>query len=326
MLMSLPAMNFKLLKHHSKLIVINLALILLTLFIVSATSTPKAFSEVEMVDVIGEGGTALMALIWIFFVLISRPAGRVTNFLVMGLGCLHMSLLMDLLDEFFRYNAEFAWLATYEPVPAPIGMLILTYGLYHWHIEQLSLNRQLLRRERVYREHGLIDYITGLYSAEYMTQQIDAELEQMQQPDSPLAKQAFSLLMLDIDAFDEFVQRHGDTEGDRFLRELSELILMNIRVTDLACRYAGDRFIVIFPQTTLNDAAQIADQLQQSIAHLAFKPQHSAQAVFKQVSISLCASHANSSTQELLNKLNQQMENAKRHKQASLAAENRLAW
>lgn len=307
-------MNLNLLKLHGKLIAFNLLLFSSAFAVTFLTSDIKPFHIIEWMDVVGEGGTALMVLIWIFFVLISRPSGRVTQWLVIGLGFLFTSLFMDLLDEFFRHSGEFEWLRAYESIPAPIGMVILTFGLYQWHLEQLSMNAQLLRRERVYREHGLIDYITGLYSAEYMEKQIEEELSTANSANPT----EFSLLMLDIDKFDHFVRQHGDEQGDRFLRELSELMLMNIRVTDLACRYAGDRFIIILPETTESEAQQLANQLQQSIAHLAFKPANSKQAVFQQVSISQCSSHKQSTTQQLLAALNQQMEQLKLSKRKSL--------
>lgn len=307
-------MNFNLLKLHGKLIGFNLALFSLALFTTWFASEPKAWRHVDWLDVTGEGGTALMVLIWIFFVLISRPAGRVTNLLIVGLGFLHTSLLLDLLDEFFNQTAQYQWLRAYESIPAPIGMIILTWGLYQWHLEQLSMNAQLLRRERVYREHGLTDYITGLYSAEYMEQQIQTELNAQTTASSA---SHFSLLMLDIDQFDHFVRQHGDDQGDRFLKEVSELMLMNIRVTDLACRYAGDRFIIILPNTPKDEATQIGEQLQQSIAHLAFKPAHSRQAVFQNISVSVCSSEQCQNVPGLLHVLNQDMEQIKSQKKAA---------
>ncbi|MCY7296312.1 GGDEF domain-containing protein [Alteromonas sp. a30] len=300
-------MNFNLLRLHSKLIVFNLVLLSLALFMTWFTGEAKLTQHIDWLDVTGEGGTALMVFIWIFFVLISRPAGRVTNLLVVGLGFLHTSLQLDLLDEFFNQKPQYEWLRAYESIPAPIGMIILTLGLYHWHREQLSMNAQLLRRERVYREHGLIDYITGLYSAEYMAQQIQTELDAVQQQ----SKTHFSVLMLDIDQFDTFVRHYGDAQGDRFLRELSELMLMNIRETDLACRYAGDRFIIILPETTLPEAEHISQQLQQSVAHLAFKPARSHEAVYQHISVSACSSESCSSVAALLSTLNLQMESIK---------------
>ncbi|AWB66400.1 GGDEF domain-containing protein [Saccharobesus litoralis] len=304
---SLNTMNFELLRHHNKLISAVIAMIAMTLTITLLQGEPKLKSEIEWLDIVGEGGIALISLMWIFFILISRPAGMVTTMLVTGLLFVHCSLLLDLIDEFLHYPHRQFWLLAYESLPAPIGMILMTFGLYHWHKEQLEVNQQLRRRERVYREHGLIDYITGLYSADYMMAQVQQELRQL----TEYSTRNFSLLMLDIDAFDTFVRQHGDVQADRFLREVSELILINIRTSDLACRYAGDRFIVLLPQTSLTDAQQIAQQLQQAIAHFAFKPEKSARAVYQNMSVSVAPADANSSLDSLMAELNQQMENIK---------------
>ncbi len=297
-------MDLKLLKLHSRLFLLVICLITAFLVIAGMNSVPKAQHDIEWMDVSGEGGITLITLIWIFFMLISRPAGKVTNLLVGGLTLVHISLLADLMDEFLIYPEAHYWFTAWESIPAPVGLIIMTLGLYHWHKEQLSMNNQLRRRERFYRNHGLIDYITGLYTADYMIEQINNEL---QQPNS----KPFSLLMLDIDKFDDFIQTWGDRQGDRLLRELSELILMNIRITDLACRYAGDRFIIILPDTRPDDAKQLALQLEQAITHFAFKPEQTTRASYLSISTSSCPAHIGDSTRQLINQLNESMEHQK---------------
>lgn len=117
--------------------------------------------------------------------------------------------------------------------------------------------------------------------------------------------------MVDIDHFDRFIRTWGDQQGDRFLREISDLMLMNIRLSDLACRYAGDRFIILLPDSGPHGAEQIARQLKQAVQHLAFKPENTTQAVYQSVSISLCHSHPQLSAQALINELNQKMHQIK---------------
>ena len=297
-------MNFELLRLHGKLIITVFMMIALTLTLAFSHGIAKPADSIEWPDVLGEGGIALITLVWMFFIMISRPSGRVTSTLVAGLLFVHLSLLLDVMDEFLQYPSQQAWLLAYESLPAPIGMILMTFGLYHWHREQLLVNEQLQRRERSYREHGLVDFITGLYSADYMTAQISREIEEVRRQ----SKRNFSLLMLDIDDFDAFIRRYGDKQGDRFLREVAELILINIRTCDLACRYAGDRFIVLVPESSLSEAEQMAEQIKQAVAHFAFKPERSTHAIYQKVSISV--SHANdiSTANSMLADLNQQME------------------
>jgi len=298
-------MNIHLLRLHARLVILVLLFIASTLFICLSLGQLKAWAEIEWLDILGEGGIVIITLLWLFFTLISRPGGKVTSWLVSGLLFMHISMLIDLLDEFLHYPRGETWMSAIESLPAPIGMILTSLGLYWWHREQMVLNQQLRRRERLFRQPDLIDYITGLYSAEYMLQQIELEIKTGKQ---------FSLLMLDIDQFDSFVCDYGDEQADRFLREISELLLMNIRLSDLACRYAGDRFILLLPDTNLAQANQIAKQVQKAVSHLAFKPQESTQAVYQSISISGCQSYDNANALQLIAELNQQMLQLKQNK------------
>ena len=161
--------------------------------------------------------------------------------------------------SFLQYGSEYWWLSAYESIPAPIGMILMSVALYQWHQEQLQINQQLRKRELIYREHGLIDFITGLYGAQYMAKQLDQQIALQPQQD-------MQMLMVDIDYFDQFITQHGDHAGDRILRELSELFLMNIRTRDLLCRYAGDRFVVMLPDSDQVQADLLQQQLEQAFA------------------------------------------------------------
>lgn len=270
-------MNFSLLARHQTLVSVVAACLSLSISLSFGLGDLKMWSEIQWLDIVGEGSVALFSLLWIGVLLISRPPGRVTTGLVLGLSCFLFSALLDFFDEFVHYQAAAAGLSVIESIPAAFGMVIMSYALYQWHLEQLALNRQLQRRELGLREHQQIDFITQLYRADYMRGQIDMQLRTKE-------GSAFSIVMLDIDNFDAFNRCYGTTEGDRLLREMSELILMNLRNTDLACRYAGDRFVLLLPDTNLAMAEELAQQVKSAISHLAFKPQSHTQAVYHTLS------------------------------------------
>lgn len=281
---------------------------MITLVVVGVFSvgTSKNVMELDLLDAIGEGGITLMTFIWLCFTLLSRPAGRVTNLLFVGLTLTHLSMLLDFLDEFVRYPQEWAWLNTIESLPAPLGMIIMTVALYHWHQEQNAINHQLRRTERFYREHSLTDFITGLYSADYMKNQIKLEVNNAKDQ-----RAFFTLVMLDIRQFSQFNFQYGSEQGDSLLREVAQLIIMNIRHTDLACRYASDRFIVLMPHTDKKTAEEIAYQIKLSVEHLAFKLGNSSKAVYPKV---ITCSHQYrgwNNYEDILNDINQHLSTAK---------------
>ncbi|QNM98372.1 GGDEF domain-containing protein [Chitinimonas koreensis] len=223
----------------------------------------RPFGDWQWMDIAGEGGTALMAAVWLLQILSSRPRGRVTTLLALGLAGVALGSWADCLDEFFSLGHAVQWDNWLESTLSPLGMLTLTAGLYFWRQEQFSLNEQLHKRERLFREHRAFDRLTQLANAEYLRRQI--ALERERRPDAPCA-----LVLLDIDRFHAINREHGQAEGDRLLQALGHLLLLNLRNDDLLCRYAGDRFAVLLPETGQAEADRIAAHLRAVVGQLAW--------------------------------------------------------
>ncbi|OOE11802.1 GGDEF domain-containing protein [Stutzerimonas degradans] len=217
-------------------------------------------------DILGEGGSALLCLVWLGLVLKSRPTGRVTNFLALGLGLVFLSWWVDALDEFILLPDAISWDHWLESAPMPLGLVLLTLGIYHWHREQLAISAQMEKRERLFREHLLFDKLTPLNTADYLRRQLQQSLAEARGGQQPL-----SLVILDLDDFSQINRLHGHAEGDRVLQALTQMLLLNLRHRDLLCRLAGDRFVVLLPNTGAREAQQLAEELRLAVAHLAYK-------------------------------------------------------
>ncbi|KGK83342.1 GGDEF domain-containing protein [Pseudomonas sp. FIP_A4] len=217
-------------------------------------------------DILGEGGSALLCLVWLGLVLKSRPTGRVTNFLALGLGLVFLSWWVDALDEFILLPDAISWDHWMESAPMPLGLVLLTLGIYHWHREQLAISAQMEKRERLFREHLLFDKLTPLNTADYLRRQLQQSLAEARAEQQPL-----SLVILDLDDFSQINRLHGHAEGDRVLQALTQILVLNLRHRDLLCRLAGDRFVVLLPNTGAREAQQLAEELRLAVAHLAYK-------------------------------------------------------
>ena len=226
----------------------------------------KPMGDWVWLDILGEGGSALLCLVWLGLVLKSRPAGRVTNFLALGLGLVFFSWWVDALDEFILLPDAISWDHWLESAPMPLGLLLLTLGIYHWHREQLAISAQMEKRERLFREHLLFDKLTPLNTADYLRRQLQQSLAEARAAQQPL-----SLVILDLDDFSQINRLHGHAEGDRVLQALTQLLLLNLRHRDLLCRLAGDRFVVLLPNTGAREAQLLAEELRLAVAHLAYK-------------------------------------------------------
>jgi diguanylate cyclase (GGDEF)-like protein len=283
----------------------RLALIVMTLLggafllIYAGLGEAKPLAIWSWMDILGEGGTALMSALWVMLVLTSRPSGRVTSLLAGGLLAIALGAWVDSLDEFFAIPKTQLWDNWLESLLMPGGMLTLTAGLYLWRQEQFSLNDHMRKRERLFREHRAFDRITQLANADYLRRQI--RLEQTRSPDQPSA-----LILLDVDRFHQINRQYGQAEGDRVLQAISHLLLLNLRSDDLLCRYAGDRFAVLMPATSQDDASCMAQHLEHCVRMLAHHTQAHGERLWITARVACAATEQDADT--LLDRLNASLE------------------
>jgi len=104
------------------------------------------------------------------------------------------------------------------------------------------------------------DGLTSLYNQKFFYESLDYTLEQAMKNGQPV-----SLALLDLDNFKEHNDKLGHLEGDELLKRVSHIIKENVRSTDIAARYGGDEFVIIFPNTKGKDAVQVAERIRSNI-------------------------------------------------------------
>jgi two-component system, cell cycle response regulator len=109
-------------------------------------------------------------------------------------------------------------------------------------------------------EMAITDQLTGLHNRRYMSRHLDNLIAQAKTTGRPLA-----FLILDIDFFKAVNDTYGHDVGDEVLREFAKRISANIRGIDLACRYGGEEFVVVMPDTDVAFAYTVAERLRQYI-------------------------------------------------------------
>lgn len=110
-------------------------------------------------------------------------------------------------------------------------------------------------------EMAITDALTGLHNRRYMETHLGALTEQAMQRGKPLA-----VLILDIDFFKSINDGHGHDAGDDVLREFAVRIRKSIRNIDLACRYGGEEFVIVMPETDIAVAGMVAERIRRKIA------------------------------------------------------------
>jgi diguanylate cyclase (GGDEF)-like protein len=121
-------------------------------------------------------------------------------------------------------------------------------------------NMQLLFETR---EMSIRDSLTGCFNRGHGVETLGLELARARRTGGPV-----SVLMFDIDNFKGVNDHHGHLWGDELLRAVGTQLGCVLRRTDVRCRYGGDEFLVILPETPSLGAQQVAEALRQNIASL----------------------------------------------------------
>jgi two-component system, cell cycle response regulator len=114
-------------------------------------------------------------------------------------------------------------------------------------------------------ELAVTDQLTGLHNRRYMESQLKAHLNRNARGGPPV-----SVLIADIDHFKRVNDLFGHDAGDDVIREFAARLASNFRPRDLACRFGGEEFVVIMPETRAEDAVMIAERLRVSIEESPF--------------------------------------------------------
>ncbi len=108
--------------------------------------------------------------------------------------------------------------------------------------------------------NAMMDALTGLFNRRFFESALGREVERSRRHRVPS-----SLLLLDLDGFKSLNDHFGHGMGDRVLQTLGELILGRVRVVDLPCRYGGDEFAVVLPDTDRPNACLTAERLRADV-------------------------------------------------------------
>jgi two-component system cell cycle response regulator len=109
-------------------------------------------------------------------------------------------------------------------------------------------------------EMAITDQLTGLHNRRYMARHLDNLIASSKRSGKPLA-----FVIMDIDFFKSVNDTYGHDIGDEVLKEFASRIAANVRGIDLACRYGGEEFVVVMPDTDVNFAYTVSERLRQQI-------------------------------------------------------------
>jgi len=141
-----------------------------------------------------------------------------------------------------------------------------TLGLQHLAVtvsETIKLSLANLKLREELRQQAIRDPLTDLFNRRYLEEALPRELYQAQRRQMPL-----SVVMLDLDGFKQFNDSFGHGPGDALLRKFGRALRGHLRKSDISCRYGGDEFLLILPDSSILDTQQRLEQLRLSLKSL----------------------------------------------------------
>ncbi len=159
-----------------------------------------------------------------------------------------------------------------------------TLGVLHIELSPAAANRELLDSQRELaittgkeiglalgnlrlreslRAQSIRDPLTGLFNRRYMSETLERERYRSRRQEL-----SFGVIMIDIDHFKRFNDRHGHEAGDVVLREVGKFLQTRARREDIVCRYGGEEFVVVLSETSLEVTRRRAEELCEEIKQL----------------------------------------------------------
>jgi diguanylate cyclase (GGDEF)-like protein len=135
----------------------------------------------------------------------------------------------------------------------------------------LALERaEWQERAKEFQLMSITDQLTGLLNRRYLQERMNEEVNRSKRYDYTM-----SFLMIDIDDFKSYNDLNGHQAGDQALQITAHCLKVALRAADVACRYGGEEFGILLPQTPLNEASVIAERMRQRVAETVYPHGHS---------------------------------------------------
>lgn len=146
----------------------------------------------------------------------------------------HLANIDLVVPGVFFFGACFVWLSTFLALQTAMDVMRIT----------------------ILEHETFTDPLTGVFNRRFMDKRLVEEVSKARRYEFELA-----VLMLDLDHFKEINDVHGHQVGDQMLKEIGDLVGLELRDSDVLARYGGEEFLVIAPNTAPTDAKFLAERL-----------------------------------------------------------------
>ncbi|NVK40782.1 MAG: GGDEF domain-containing protein [Oceanospirillaceae bacterium] len=186
--------------------------------------------------------------------------------------CLHMLLMGALALVRGSRPARYYMVAFSALLAGVLAYMLKTFGLLPHNVytqnafqlgsllEMVLLSLAVGARISELRERSFADALTQLHNRRYFNDQIATEFYRSRRRGRPL-----SLVVLDIDHFKRFNDTYGHAKGDQALKAVARVLATCVRKPNVPCRYGGEEFVVILPNTTEAQVEVVAERIRREV-------------------------------------------------------------
>ena len=214
----------------------------------------KPQSQLDWLDIIGEGSSTIMVLMWVLVILSTRAPGKITNYFSFGFICILLSLSQDFIDEFIRLESYTIVGNLMECMF--IGLGIVTYAFWQWRKELLVINNYISQRRKlnprtpIHAEHYRLPDVRHLHQALIHSKQL------------PTHNEPTFLLAIHLVNERQLIHSLSLNEVSRLTISISELLFITARSHDLVCHCAAHRYLILMENCHESEASKFARHLE----------------------------------------------------------------
>jgi len=164
-----------------------------------------------------------------------------------------ISVMFDIQDTIDKSETSYLYIIFFS-IATIFSLLLFVYFFTGRLIRKISEARQVIEKM------AITDGLTGLFNRMHLLSRFEEEFKRAKR-----LKNNLGCIMLDIDHFKSINDKHGHLTGDEVLREISLRLRNSIRIYDVLGRYGGEEFLIVLPDTDLENAKSLAERIRNNI-------------------------------------------------------------
>lgn len=183
-----------------------------------------------------------------------------------GLILFPVYLLFYFLLPYYQSNEEIITVLRINALIMNIAAWIFGAMVMRMRVITFIDKKIILKRNDQLKELAKRDSMTSLLNHEYVYKKLCEEIERARLTEYPL-----TVIMIDIDDFKRINDSFGHLVGDKIIIQIAQILVRTCRCSDIIGRYGGEEFIIILPETNMNDAVYLAERIRSTIEGTQFE-------------------------------------------------------